>query len=252
MLAPEALAAGHCLIHRAAVLSTMDEGRAVVAAGSPSPVWIVADEQLSGRGRHGRVWTSPPGNLYATLALPNPCEPERAPEIGFVAGIALHSAVAEVTGLAPPDLAVKWPNDLLLCGGKLAGVLLEGSTGAHGFGLLVGFGVNIASAPSGTPYPAASLSDFAVERDALFAALARNWAAEWARWRSGFDMTRSAWLAVAAGIGREVTIRPPSGELRGVMSGIDARGRLRLVTAAGERIVDAGDLYFGAGDIAPS
>jgi biotin-(acetyl-CoA carboxylase) ligase len=139
------------------VSSTMDVARERLARGDTAPFWIVAERQSGGRGRHGRQWSSPPGNLYATLALSEPCRPEIAPQLGFVAGVALHDAVASVTGLAPPRLAIKWPNDLLLDGAKLAGLLLEGSTQGGRFHVLIGFGVNIVSAPEGTPYPATSL-----------------------------------------------------------------------------------------------
>lgn len=245
-LGPGPLAAGYGLLHRASVSSTMDEARSHVMA-SRDPCWFVADEQTVGRGRHGRNWTSPPGNLYATLALTSPCEAARAAELSFVAGLALHGAVSAATWLSHPRLAIKWPNDLLLGHAKVAGLLLEGVQVQGRFAVLVGFGVNIVSAPSLTPYPAACLADVAqsASRDAVFAALCDHWLAAMAQWQDGYAATRAAWLACAHGLGSRVRIRPPGGEVSGIMRGIDSRGCLVLDTADGERTFDAGDLFFG-------
>jgi BirA family biotin operon repressor/biotin-[acetyl-CoA-carboxylase] ligase len=225
----------------------MDEARVFALEGQASPLWIVADEQSGGRGRHGRNWASPPGNLYATLLLPAPCPPAVAPELGFVAGAALHAAASSLIGLGPPRLALKWPNDLLLDGAKAAGLLLEGMHVGTRFVVLIGFGVNVASAPQGLPYPAAHLAEAspAITRDALFGALSAAWLEETARWRNGFAGSRNRWLELAFGLGSSVTVRPPGREITGRMTGIDGRGRLLLMTAAGLEIVDAGDLFFG-------
>lgn len=226
----------------------MDEARAYVMAGNAAACWFVADEQTGGRGRHGRTWISPPGNLYATLALTAPCDPAIAPELGFVAGLALHRAVESVTGFCHPALAIKWPNDLLLSGAKIAGLLLEGTQARAGqFAVLIGIGVNINSAPEGLPYPSRALvsQTSALTRDAVLVALSHEWLAAIAQWRSGFAATRAEWLAVAYGIGTEVRIRPPNGEIRGIMRGIDERGCLLLDTPDGELTIDAGDVFFG-------
>lgn len=233
-------------IHLGEVTSTMDAARERLAAGERAPVWIVAQSQVGGRGRHGRQWVSPPGNLYATLALHEPCEPTRGPEIGFVAGLALHHAVAETAGLAHPALAIKWPNDLLLDDAKLAGILLEGVTLAGRFHVLIGIGVNVAHAPEGTPYPARALNQGPDEalRMALFEALRRAWTRAEAQWRAGFDETRAAWLARAAHLGKPARVRLPAGEMAGVMRGIDAHGRLLLDVEGAERVIEAGDVFL--------
>lgn len=251
MLGEQATTAGYRLIRRGAVASTMDEGRALAAAGETGPLWIVADSQSGGRGRHGRVWTSPPGNLYATLLLTEPCAQARAPELGFVASLALHDAINRCTGLDMPDLALKWPNDLLMRGAKLAGLLLEGQTmpGTGVFVVTIGLGINIGSAPEDTPYPAMALSAHAphVTPDEIFAALSDAFAARFAHWRDfGFPPLREAWQARAAGRGESVTIRLPAGPLSGVFQGIDAAGRLILLTSDGQHVIDAGDLFFEA------
>jgi BirA family biotin operon repressor/biotin-[acetyl-CoA-carboxylase] ligase len=251
MLGEAARAAGYRLIIRDEVGSTMEEARRALHQGDPGLLWIVARSQNSGRGRHGRHWTSPPGNLYASLLLVNPCEPALAPQLGFVAGLALHDAAARVTGLTAPQLALKWPNDLLVDGAKCSGLLLEGESGAGRFAVIAGLGVNIASCAQGTPYPASFLRAHApdVTIEATLAALVEAWLNRFDVWRQpgGFTPTRAAWLERAAFLGGTITIRLPEGPLEGRFAGIDATGRLELETLGGRRLVDAGDLFFGNG-----
>ncbi len=250
MLGDLARAAGYRLIVRDEVGSTMEEARRALQQGDPGLLWIVARSQNAGRGRHGRQWSSPPGNLYASLLLVNPCEPALAPQLGFVAGLALHDAAARVTGLAAPRLALKWPNDLLVDGAKCSGLLLEGESGAGRFAVIAGLGINITSCAEGTPYPASFLRahrpDVTIE--ATLAALAEAFAERFAIWQrpGGFGPTRQAWLERAAFLGQTITIRPPSGAVTGVFSGLDPAGRLLLETPGGTRAFDAGDLFFGA------
>ena len=161
----EARARGVRLLSLEEVDSTNDEGKRLVAEGERGPLWIVAGRQTRGRGRLGRQWVSTPGNLHASLVLSGGSLPSLAPQLGFVAGVALIDAVRRTSGLGG-RLALKWPNDLLLDGGKLAGVLLEGvpiATGdpraPHECVVVIGIGVNCASAPRGLPYPARALSE---------------------------------------------------------------------------------------------
>jgi len=250
MLGEAVRAAGYRLIIRDEVGSTMEEARRALYEGDPGLLWVVARSQNSGRGRHGRHWTSPPGNLYASLLLVNPCEPALAPQLGFVAGLALHDAAARVTGLTAPRLALKWPNDLLIDGAKCSGLLLEGESGAGRFAVIAGLGVNIASCAQGTPYPASFLRAHApdVTIEAVLEALAEAWARRFALWRrpGGFGPIREAWLERAAFLGQTITIRPPSGSVTGVFIGLDPGGRLLLETSTGTQTFDAGDLFFGA------
>jgi BirA family transcriptional regulator, biotin operon repressor / biotin---[acetyl-CoA-carboxylase] ligase len=153
-----------------------------------------------------------------------------------------------------PRLALKWPNDLLLDGGKLSGLLLEGHRVGAALAVIVGIGVNVASAPDGTPYRATSLSAVRPDlaRETVFAALAERFAARYGAWRAGrgsgageaFAAVRRLWLERAAGLGAEVALRLPSGERRGIFEGLDPYGRIRLRTDAGQELIDAGDLYF--------
>ncbi len=256
MLGEAARAAGYRLIVRDEVASTMEEARRALDQGDPGQLWIVARSQSAGRGRHGRHWGSPPGNLYASLLLVAPCEPALAPQLGFVAGLALHDAAAKSTGLAVPRLALKWPNDLLIDRAKTAGLLLEGESRAGRFSVVIGFGVNVASSPPDTPYPATCLSAHApaARVEALLAALGEAWDARYRAWSQpgGFDPTRAAWLERAAFLGETITLRLPDGPLSGRFAGLDASGRLQLDGATGRRMIDAGDLYFGAPTTTPA
>lgn len=250
MLSDSARAAGYRLIVRDEVASTMEEARRALGEGDPGRLWIVARSQNAGRGRHGRHWGSPPGNLYASLLLVGPCEPVLAPQLGFVAGLALHDAAAAATGLSAPALALKWPNDLLVDGAKTAGLLLEGESRAGRFAVTIGFGVNIASCPSETPYPATHLGAHAAEAsvERLLAALSGAWHRRFSAWSlpGGFGPLRAAWLERAAYLGQSITMRLPDGPVSGRFLGLDAAGRLELETEGGRRLIDAGDLYFGA------
>ena len=249
MLSETARAAGYRLIVRDVVGSTMEEARRALDQGEPGNLWIVARQQNAGRGRHGRQWGSPPGNLYSSLLLIAPCEPALAPQLGFVAGLALHDAATRVLGPAASGLKLKWPNDLLLDRAKTAGLLLEGESRAGQFNVIIGIGVNVASRPEDTPYPAAFLKQQQPQAsvEALLAALSEAWVTRFSAWSlpGGFGTTRAAWLERAAFLGETITIRLPEGPLSGIFSGLDSSGRLELDTPSGRRTIDAGDLYFG-------
>ncbi|MGO4705461.1 biotin--[acetyl-CoA-carboxylase] ligase [Microvirga sp. 2MCAF38] len=236
--------------------STNDDAVEAAKSGDPGQLWIVTEQQNAGRGRHGRQWSSPPGNLYASLLLLDPCEVADAAQLGFIAGLALHEAVEAATGVSAPRLALKWPNDLLLDGAKLAGLLLEGHrVGAAGnLAIVIGMGVNVAHSPTGTPYPTAKLQAIKPDltREALFLALSDAFARTYSAWRAArranpadsFGAIRRLWLERAAGIGTEVTLRLPTGEKQGIFESLDRSGRLQLKTARGLEVVDAGDLYL--------
>ena len=255
-LSPETESAGYRLVSLEATDSTNDDALKAARSGDPGQLWITAAEQLAGRGRHGRQWSSPQGNLYASLLLIDPCEIAAAPQLGFVAGLALHEAVEEVTGIGAPNLSLKWPNDLLLDGAKVSGLLLEGHRlAADGpLAIVIGFGVNVAFAPTGTPYPAAALKTFRPDltREILLRSLAAAFARTFSAWRASsrmnasdpFGAIRRLWLERAAGVGQEVRLRLPSGEKKGVFEGLDRFGRLQLKSAHGVELIDAGDLYF--------
>jgi BirA family biotin operon repressor/biotin-[acetyl-CoA-carboxylase] ligase len=229
--------------------STNAEALARARAGARAPLWITAERQETGRGRRGRAWTSPVGNLYATLLLTDPSPEAAAPQISFVAALALHDAVAECAPQIGPALKVKWPNDLLVGQAKLAGILIEGESEPV-FTVAIGIGVNCGSHPEDTSFPATDLATAgaAVTPDTLFAALARSMARRLEQWRSGeaFAEIRADWLKRAAGLGEPIRVRLPDRELTGRFRGLDAAGRLELEQQGGTIAVTAGEVFdFG-------
>jgi BirA family biotin operon repressor/biotin-[acetyl-CoA-carboxylase] ligase len=233
--------------------STNAEALARARAGERGPVWISAARQTGGRGRRGSTWTSVPGNLYASLLLADPAPPAQAPQLSFVAALALHDAVAECAGALGPMLALKWPNDLLIGGAKLAGILIEGDSAPgspSGLAVVIGIGVNCASHPDGTPYPAADLAaaGASVTPMRLLQALATAMQRRLAQWDRGqnFAATRADWLKRAAGLGQSINVRLPEREFTGLFEGLDDAGHLLVRGPAGVTTVSAGEV-FGLG-----
>jgi|APFre7841882630_1041343.scaffolds.fasta_scaffold08774_2 BirA family biotin operon repressor/biotin-[acetyl-CoA-carboxylase] ligase len=232
--------------------STNEEAKRLMLGGERGPLWIVAGRQSQGRGRLGRGWESSPGNLYATLLLSEVGRLQNAPQLGFVAGVAAIEALKSATGLSE-RLALKWPNDILLDGAKLAGILLEAAPtpieGAEGVSAIVGFGINCASAPKNTPYPATALADcglaapsapmlFSLLSDAMISAL-DLWESE-----GGFQSVRAQWLSQAAGLGENIRVALTNETIEGRFETIDVAGRLKITTHRGERVVEAGDVFL--------
>lgn len=250
----EVLASGWRVERLACVGSTNDEARRRALDGDPGRLWVVAREQTQGRGRRGRAWSSPPGNLYASALLIDPSPVAIAAQIGFVAGVALRRALDDLG--ASDEVRLKWPNDLIWRGAKLAGLLVEGVTlGDARLACIVGIGVNCASAPTGLAYPTNHLTHVfgrAISPDELFARLAPNFEETLAVWRggAGFAAIRAQWLAHAAGLGGPIRIAGARGLREGVFRALDEQGRLVLDGANGPEAVEAGDLFLikeGAG-----
>jgi len=225
--------------------STNEEARRRALAGESERLWILAGEQTAGRGRRGRVWISPAGNLHATALMIDPCPPALAPQLGFVAGVAMARAARDV-GAAGAGL--KWPNDLIQSGAKCAGVLVEG-LGLVGrrAGYAVGIGVNCAHAPLGLGYPTTCLvaaGGQPVGANELFARLAERFDEALEEWRGGlaFDGIRALWLDCARGLGEPVTVETAAGRREGVFEGIDGGGRLLIRSGRGLESVEAADL----------
>jgi BirA family transcriptional regulator, biotin operon repressor / biotin---[acetyl-CoA-carboxylase] ligase len=237
-----------------AIDSTNEEARRRAVAGESDRLWIVAGEQTAGRGRRGRAWISPRGNLHATAFMIDPCPPALAPQLGFVAGVALARA-AKDAGAA--DVGLKWPNDLMLNCGKCAGILVEGVglTGRRA-GYAVGIGANCAHAPERLGYATSCLrrtAGQAVGASELFERLARRFDEALEAWRGGqaFDRIRAAWLDCALGLGERVAIETPAGRREGVFEGIDAGGRLLMRSGRGLESIEAADLRLSPRPDAP-
>ena len=235
--------------------STNDEARMITGArsdhgGAPHGTMVMASRQTIGRGRRQRPWESPPGNLYCSVVLRPPCTPMVAGTLAFVVGVALAEAIETVA----PTIAtrLKWPNDVLVEGRKIAGILLESASRHDGMidYVIAGTGVNIVSFPEDTEFPASSLRDEGagpVTPEALLHAYAwaldriyRTWCAE------GFSAIRGLWINRAWRLGEVLTARLTSENVTGVFEDVDGSGNLILSVDDGQRRrIAAGDVFFG-------
>jgi len=233
--------------------STNDEAKRRAEAGDLGPLWVVAARQTNGRGRLGRSWSSLEGNLHASLLIFDFGPAALAPQLGFVAGLATIGALIEATG-ASERLALKWPNDVLLDGEKLAGVLLEGTQpGGPGapFGCVIGIGVNCVAAPGDVAAPASDLSRLGgsgFDAGAIFASLSDKLEETLALWAggAGFPALRERWLSHAAGLGGAIEARLARETVSGLFETIDGDGRLIISTRSGRRAIEAGDIFLPA------
>lgn len=238
------------------VLERVDSTNAEAFRLAPSlsgPAWIMARRQEAGRGRRGRVWTDPPGNFAATLILRPEGGAADAARLSFVAALAVHDALLNLCG-PQLNIALKWPNDVLLNGGKLSGILLESAgQGAQVTALAIGIGVNLEAAPrpdgveQGALRPVSLKGEtgLTVTPDELLDALAASFD-HWSRQMRdyGFAPIRGAWLARAAKLGETITARTGATETIGRFEGIDETGALILITARGRQAIPAADIYF--------
>ncbi len=223
--------------------STNDDLAISAREGAPEGFWLRAERQTGGRGRQGREWHSPPGNLYASTLVRLRAGDPPAPTLALVAAVALHEVAAVYSGGAA--IEIKWPNDLLVAGAKLSGILLERLDDA----VVVGFGVNLADHPDLTARPATSFAALGGAPDpALFLeSLAESFARWLARWREeGLAPIRLRWLAGAHPPGTALSTHTASGAwVEGVFDGLDDGGALRLRLADGSsRIIHAGDVFL--------
>jgi BirA family biotin operon repressor/biotin-[acetyl-CoA-carboxylase] ligase len=231
--------------------STNDEAKRLADAGAPPWSVIVADSQRAGRGRRGRSWQSPPGNLYLSAILRPSASLAAAAQLGFAAALAVGEAL--VPRLPPTSaLRYKWPNDVLVDGAKIAGILLESSARAdQGVAWVVaGIGINLASYPQETAYPATSLAALGAIEAApelllpgLVGAL-RAWVRRWEA--EGFEPVRRAWLERALGLGGSLGVRLPRESVTGRFVDLDRDGALLLETATGPRRIAAGEIFSAA------
>lgn len=262
-LGERATARGYRLVGYDSVGSTSMEAANAARAGDVGDVWFAALQQTAGKGRRGRPWESPHGNLAASLLIVPDADPAIAATLGFVAGVALNEALGQVlpeavlrSGIDGADgagsrIALKWPNDVLADGAKLAGILLESIKRPDGRqAIVVGIGVNVIAAPEGLPYPATSLRQLGSDTraEALFAALSEAWVDAFALWDSGKGVSDvlGRWRSVAAGIGAQVAVAREGDVVRGIFESIDDAGRLIVRADNSSRIaITAGDVHFG-------
>ncbi|QFT31986.1 Bifunctional ligase/repressor BirA [Labrenzia sp. THAF82] len=217
--------------------------------GNPGNLWIRSDIQTEGRGRRGRDWASPVGNLFASLLLVNPEPAARIGELPLAAAVALAEAVDKAAGTLQL-VKLKWPNDLLVEGAKLSGILLEAETLNDGRqAVVLGFGVNCVSHPPLSLYQATDLRSlgFQVSAERLFEALTSTMADQLVQWQQpgGFETIRRAWLKRAAHLGNRITVKLGQEEITGIFADLDARGHLVLRQDDGrQRTIFAGDVFL--------
>lgn len=219
------------------------------ASDISGPTWIMAKHQTEAHGRRGRVWASPRGNFAGTLVL-HPTEPPQLVALrSFVAALALFDTLSALTG-RPEAFALKWPNDVLMHGGKLAGILLE-SSGAQGRldTLFIGIGVNLVAAPAPQEVEQGAVAPVALGADISQEDFLTELAHHYDLWETrfvtyGFAPIREAWLARAARLGEVITARMPGREVTGTFEDVDSDGNLILRTPKGVEAIPAADVYF--------
>lgn len=234
------------------IIDSLPSTNAFALAHGDGPLWIMARVQTAGRGRRARAWHSPQGNLYASLLL-HPADPPATTALrSFVAALALGDALGQLTG-TPDAITLKWPNDVLMYGQKIAGILLEAAIRDGKPCLAIGFGVNLISAPDASAIEAGAVLPTSVQasttrviapEDFLTALAAAYAASEEIFAQQGFAPLRAAWLARAARLGDTVRARTGTDTFEGIFETIDDAGNLILITAKGRMAIPAADVFF--------
>ncbi|MBL0947780.1 biotin--[acetyl-CoA-carboxylase] ligase [Brevundimonas sp.] len=233
--------------------STNAEARRLAEAGHTGPIWIAARSQTAGRGRRGRAWSSHTGNLAATHLSVTRRPPAEAAQAGFIAALAVADLLDRY--VPPPCVTIKWPNDVLVEGRKISGILVEsGPAPPGGLWLAVGIGVNLAHAPDDVERPATAVARHLAEGvmrtptlEEALPVLAEAWAGWTTRRESlGFEVIRDAWTRRAHGLNAPAVARLGHETVEGVAEGLADDGALRLRLADGSlRLISAGDVFFG-------
>jgi len=232
--------------------STNEDARLRAEAGERGPLWIAAKRQTAGRGRRGRSWLGLEGNLFTTGLYTVQAGPGRAAELSFVAALAV-AAVCDHALSDPYRTRLKWPNDVMVDGRKVSGILLEsGPAKGGGLWLAIGIGINLAAAPDDVERPATSLasSDQALTPEQALEILIDSFETYRLRWlQDGFGPIRDAWLARAYGLGERCEARLTGETISGTFADLGPDGALRLdLDGGGRRYISAGDVFFPASD----
>jgi BirA family biotin operon repressor/biotin-[acetyl-CoA-carboxylase] ligase len=232
--------------------STQDEARRLAQAGATHATVVTACEQTAGRGRQGRQWASPPGNVYLSVVLRPELPLRRVAELGFVAALAVADVV---DALVPGRATLKWPNDVLVDGAKLAGILVEQA----GDAVIVGIGLNVLHAPEGAAAPVTSLATLvdhsdksqfhlrSIEVDEVRVVLLDAFARRLDTWQNtGFESVRINWLLRAHPPGTSLCVNIGSAPIEGRFAGLADDGALLLETVGGLRRILAGNVSMQA------
>jgi len=230
--------------------STNDEARRLVEEGVAGDFIVWSKKQLKGKGRYGRQWISPEGNLYLSILLAQPIESSLAAQLSFVTAVAAGEALSSIVGA--DRIGYKWPNDVLLNGKKLAGILLESQSVASSTVLdflVIGIGINIKNFPEGTDYPATSMQAegaVSIINDQMLDIFMQHfcyWRKQWQE--RGFELIREMWLERAINRGQVITVNTPNERLSGVFETLQADGSLELKLAGGQVCkIASGEVYF--------
>lgn len=244
MMAAPALAPPFRLVSLEVTDSTNDEAKRLARQGAGHGTVVWAREQTAGRGRRGRAWVSPPGNLHVSLLLDPGAPLKQAAQLGFVASAALVQALSALSPAA--RFECKWPNDVWCDGKKIAGMLLE--TAGMGGLVVLGVGVDVVHAPNPALYDAICLNDTGCAADAgiVLGAFIASFAPLFVTWQThGFPAIRAVWLQRARGVGAAIEVRLDAETVSGTFRGLDDDGALLLELASGERRrILAGDVFF--------
>ncbi len=230
-----------------ALVSTNDEARRLAEAGAPEGTLVTARRQSGGRGRRGRDWHSPEGNLYASFLLLPKCPPMEAALLSFVAALAVIGALDRWLDAA--DAQLIWPNDVHVGGAKISGILLETVPRGEEMALVVGIGINIRHHPDLVERRTTSLHALGksgATPDTVLVDMASGLLLWYERWRrEGFAPIREAWLARARGVGQPIVARFGGAEIPGVFGDLDGTGALVLIPPCGApRRITAGEVHF--------
>lgn len=230
------------------VLAETDSTSAEAARrADAAPLWVMARMQTIGRGRRGRVWSMPQGNFAASLVWRPDADPAAMALRSFSASLALHDAL---TALGVAGLSLKWPNDVLLDGGKLAGILLESPSPGL---LILGIGINLIAVPDPAgletgaiaPISLLAATGLRLSPEAMLDRLAPAFATREAQLTAdGFAPLRADWLARADRPGQRITARSMTETVTGTFDDVDASGHLVLGTPTGPRRITAADVFF--------
>lgn len=253
MLGADRLPAGWAHAHFEEIDSTNAEAMRRAASGEHGPLWITARFQTKGRGRSGRAWTSAEGSLAATLLIEPDCTLPELPQISLVAGVAAHEAITRaLPAEAQPLCRLKWPNDVLIDGAKVSGILVESAIMGAKPVVAIGIGINAGAAPALRDRLVSGLADYgsAAASDTMSALLASAlayWLEVWRAPSGGFAAIRTSWLARGFPVGEAMTVHAGDEHVSGRFAGLDAEGNLLLNDEAGTlRRFTFGDVALGA------
>lgn len=218
--------------------STNSEAMRRVAAGERGPLWILANRQTAGRGRSGRNWATPTGNFAASLIFEPGCPTAMVPQLSLVAGVAVHRALDAVwpAGAADGRLRLKWPNDIMVAGAKMGGILVESTNFGTGLVAVIGIGVNIAVCPDGAERAVTCLAEYSTKLPGVedfrstLATRLRDCLDTW-QFGVGFGALRAEWLGRSGPIGEPMSVNTGIGRVSGTFAGLDTDGALLLCDA---------------------